>query len=162
MSQSQTTQSLLMDYKKRLREDMRSLRDNFQAIVEAARCQEKSQLGKTTAAIYDKCQIQVRGSNIVRAGENLMKLISDLKTFLVIHDFPAINESIEKRTVELIKSTKEMKENLLKIREELGEHLVPGEDEYYSSLRPYDQGNEVQPQQNQQLGYSSSDQHMMM
>ena len=55
-----------------------------------------------------------------------------------------------------------MKENLLKIREELGEHLVPGEDEYYSSLRPYDQGNEVQPQQNQQLGYSSSDQHMMM
>ena len=31
-----------------------------------------------------------------------------------------------------------MKENLLKIREELGEHLVPGEDEYYSSLRPAD------------------------
>ena len=30
-----------------------------------------------------------------------------------------------------------MKENLLKIREELGEHLVPGEDEYYSSLMPY-------------------------
>lgn len=31
-----------------------------------------------------------------------------------------------------------MKENLLKIREELGEHLVPGEDEYYSSLRPFE------------------------
>ena len=46
----------------------------------------------------------MRAANIVRAGENLMKLISDLKTFLVIHDFPAINESIEKRTSELVKN----------------------------------------------------------
>lgn len=30
-----------------------------------------------------------------------------------------------------------MKETLLKMREELGEHLIPGEDEFYSSLRPF-------------------------
>ena len=34
---------------------------------------------------------------------------------------------------------KDMRENLLKIREELGEHLIPGEDEFYSSLRPFEQ-----------------------
>ena len=43
-----------------------------------------------------------------------------------------------------------MKENLLKIREELGEHLVPGEDEYYSSLRPFEpSGAETQQQEHQ-------------
>ena len=46
----------------------------------------------------------VRAANIVRAGENLMRLISDLKTFLVIHDFPAINETIKKQTDDLQKS----------------------------------------------------------
>ena len=33
-----------------------------------------------------------------------MRLISDLKTFLVIHDFPAINETIKKQTDDLQKS----------------------------------------------------------
>lgn len=42
-----------------------------------------------------------------------------------------------------------MKENLLKIREELGEHLVPGEDEYYSSLRPADSADYYDSSQTQ-------------
>ena len=46
----------------------------------------------------------VRAANIVRAGENLIRLISDIKTFLVIHDFPAINATIEKRGDELTAS----------------------------------------------------------
>ena len=62
MSQVQTTQSLLKEYQKRLREDMNSLRDNFQAIILAAKGDEKLtdklQLSHTTSAIYDKCQIQ--------------------------------------------------------------------------------------------------------
>ena len=44
-----------------------------------------------------------------------------------------------------------MKENLLKIREELGEHLVPGEDEYYSSLRPFEPKVESVEMQNTQM-----------
>ena len=69
-----------------------------------------------------------------------------------------------------------MKENLLKIREELGEHLVPGEDEYYSSLRPFEtnqgqRSNHVtnEPNQQSQLGYpaqppnpETNPQHMIM
>jgi len=155
MLQAQTTQSLLKEYRKRLREDMRSLRDNLKEIVVAAKCEEKSQLSKTTAAIYDRCQIQVRAANIVRGGENLIRLISDIKTFLVIHDFPAINDTINKRSTDLDASTKKMKENLLKIREELGEHLVPGEDEYYSSLRPYQERQDAP-------GQADPQSHMML
>ena len=58
MSQQQTVQSVIKDFQKRLREDMSALRENFKAIIEAAKCEEKLQLSKTTAAIYDKCQIQ--------------------------------------------------------------------------------------------------------
>ena len=58
MSQQQTVQSVIKDFQKRLREDMQALRENFKAIIEAAKCEEKLQLSKTTAAIYDKCQIQ--------------------------------------------------------------------------------------------------------
>ena len=47
--------------------------------------------------------IIVRAAKIVHAGENLLRLISDLKTFLVIHDFPAINETIKRRYEDLNK-----------------------------------------------------------
>jgi len=139
MSTQQTTQSLLKEYQKRLREDIKSIKENFQEIIIAAKFEEKSQLGRTTAALYDKTQIQVRAAKIVHAGENLLKLISDLKTFLVIHDFPAINDTIKRRNDDLSKQCKEMRENLLKVREDLGEQLIPGEDEFYSSLRPFEQ-----------------------
>lgn len=62
--------------------------------------------------------------------------------------------------------TRQMKENLLKIREELGEHLVPGEDEYYSSLRPFEPnrsnngGGETQQQQQPEQQHQT--QQMMM
>merc|ERR1712157_70669 len=122
---------------KRLREDIRSIKENFEEILRASKKEEKSQLAQTTSAMFDQTQIQVRAAKIVHAGENLLKLISDLKTFLVIHDFPAINETIKRRNDELKKQSNEMKETLLKMREELGEHLIPGEDEFYSSLRPF-------------------------
>ena len=37
---------------------------------------------------------QVRASNMVRAGESLMKLVSDLKQYLILNDFPSVNEAI--------------------------------------------------------------------
>ena len=38
--------------------------------------------------------MQVRASNMVRAGESLMKLVSDLKIYLILNDFPNVNEAI--------------------------------------------------------------------
>jgi hypothetical protein len=58
--------------------------------------------------------ILVRAAKIVLAGENLMKLIAELKTFLVIYDFPAINENLKKRSNAL----EEEVIQLLKIKEE--------------------------------------------
>ena len=38
--------------------------------------------------------VKVRASNMVRAGESLMKLVSDLKQYLILNDFPSVNEAI--------------------------------------------------------------------
>ena len=73
MSQQQTVQSVIKDFQKRLREDMQALRENFKAIIEAAKCEEKLQLSKTTAAIYDKCQIQSKSKKLFCRARILLK-----------------------------------------------------------------------------------------
>ena len=81
MSQQQTVQSVIKDFQKRLREDMSALRENFKAIIEAAKCEEKLQLSKTTAAIYDKCQIQSK--------------LFFLQDFMVLKTFKFMNLPLE-------------------------------------------------------------------
>ena len=38
----------------------------------------------------DGYEMQVRAANIVRAGESLMNLVSDIKQFLILNDFPSL------------------------------------------------------------------------
>ena len=83
MSQQQTVQSVIKDFQKRLREDMQALRENFKAIIEAAKCEEKLQLSKTTAAIYDKCQIQSKFSFSFSRTSNFMSVFSALIKSLI-------------------------------------------------------------------------------
>ena len=58
MSGTQTTQALLKEYQKRLREDIRSIKENFEEILRASKKEEKSQLAQTTSAMFDQTQIQ--------------------------------------------------------------------------------------------------------
>ena len=48
--------------------------------------------------IYSYLHHQVRASNMVRAGESLMKLVSDLKQYLILNDFPSVNEAISQNS----------------------------------------------------------------
>lgn len=47
-----------------------------------------------TQCEQDTYEMHVRASNIVRAGESLMKLVSDIKQYLILNDFPSVNEAI--------------------------------------------------------------------
>ena len=51
-------------------------------------------MSRATQAEEDNLEMQVRASNMVRAGESLMKLVSDLKIYLILNDFPNVNEAI--------------------------------------------------------------------
>ncbi|XP_014728746.1 PREDICTED: globoside alpha-1,3-N-acetylgalactosaminyltransferase 1-like isoform X3 [Sturnus vulgaris] len=69
----------------------------------------------------------------VRAGESLMKLVSDLKQFLILNDFPSVNEAINQRNQQLRSLQEECDKKLIALRDEISIDLYELEEEYYSS-----------------------------
>ncbi|XP_042820849.1 mediator of RNA polymerase II transcription subunit 22 isoform X1 [Panthera tigris] len=69
----------------------------------------------------------------VRAGESLMKLVSDLKQFLILNDFPSVNEAIDQRNQQLRALQEECDRKLIALRDEISIDLYELEEEYYSS-----------------------------
>ena len=145
--------------------------DNFSEIVKLCRVEDENQVSRLTQkylrnfdkniwnqvsrptqAEEDGLEMQVRASNMVRAGESLMKLVSDLKIYLILNDFPNVNEAISSNS----NMFKEMQvqvclsnflrfnlrnksfqsscdRNLTSLRDDLATDLFELEEEYYSS-----------------------------
>ena len=95
-----------------LQDDVKSMADNFSEIVKLCRVEEENQVSRATQAEEDALEMQVRASNMVRAGESLMKLVSDLKIYLILNDFPNVNEAISSNS----SMFKEMQVKLAKLR----------------------------------------------
>ena len=109
------------------------------------------QVNRATQAEEDNLEMQVRASNMVRAGESLMKLVSDLKIYLILNDFPNVNEAISSNSRmfkdmqvkwEIIWKTflkfnsffqSSCDRNLTSLRDDLATDLFELEEEYYSS-----------------------------
>ncbi|KAJ6654638.1 hypothetical protein lerEdw1_006791 [Lerista edwardsae] len=102
----QSKETLLQSYNKRLKDDIKSIMDNFTEIIKTAK---------------------------VRAGESLMKLVSDLKQFLILNDFPSVNEGINQRNQQLRGLQEECDKKLITLRDEISVDLYELEEEYYSS-----------------------------
>ena len=88
---------------------------------------------RQTQGEMDGYEMQVRAANIVRAGESLMNLVSDIKQFLILNDFPSANESIMNNNQKFRKNAEEMDKALLQIRDEMCTDLFETEEEYYLS-----------------------------
>lgn len=69
----------------------------------------------------------------VRAGESLMKLVSDLKQFLILNDFPSVNDAISLQNQQLRSLQEECDKKLISLRDEIAIDLYELEEEYYSS-----------------------------
>lgn len=130
---TQSKDALLKSYTMRLKDDIKAMLDNFTEIIKLARVEEESQISRPLQCEQDQYEMQVRAANIVRAGESLMKLVSDLKQFLILNDFPSVNESISNKTQLYKHMQNELDSKLLSLRDELATHLYELEDEYYSS-----------------------------
>ena len=63
-----------------------------------------------------------------------MKLVSDLKQFLILNDFPSVNESISYKAGVYKETQTNMDTKLLILRDEMANDLFELEEEYYSSL----------------------------
>lgn len=80
----------------------------------------------------DAYEMQVRAANIVRAGESLLKLVSDIKQFLVLNDFHSVNEAITTNS-QFYRATQQDRDmKLMNLRDEMAADLFDLEQEYYS------------------------------
>ncbi|KAK1787781.1 hypothetical protein P4O66_016271 [Electrophorus voltai] len=129
----QSKETLLQNYNKRLKDDIRSILDNFTEIIKTAKVEDETQVSRATQAEQDHYEMHVRAANIVRAGESLMKLVSDLKQFLILNDFPSVNEAISVRNQQLRALQEECDKKLISLRDEIAIDLYELEEEYYSS-----------------------------
>ncbi|XP_053551733.1 mediator of RNA polymerase II transcription subunit 22 isoform X1 [Bombina bombina] len=129
----QSKETLLQSYNKRLKDDIKSIMDNFTEIIKTARIEEEHQVSRLTQGEQDNYEMHVRSANIVRAGESLMKLVSDLKQFLILNDFPSVNEAISQRNQQLRALQDECDKKLIALRDEIAIDLYELEEEYYSS-----------------------------
>ena len=63
-----------------------------------------------------------------------MKLVSDIKQFLILNDFRAVNEAILQNTTVWRQLQTEMDNKLLNLRDDMAADLFELEEEYYSSV----------------------------
>ncbi|XP_078739197.1 mediator of RNA polymerase II transcription subunit 22 isoform X1 [Lampetra fluviatilis] len=129
----QSKEALLQAFNKRLKDDVRSILDNFTEIVKTAKVEEESQVSRTTQSEQDHYEMHVRASNIVRAGESLTKLVSELKQFLILNDFAAVNEAVSQRAAHLRATHDECDRKLVSLRDDIATDLYELEEEFYSS-----------------------------
>ncbi|XP_069097907.1 mediator of RNA polymerase II transcription subunit 22 isoform X1 [Pleurodeles waltl] len=129
----QSKETLLQSYNKRLKDDIKSIMDNFTEIIKTAKVEDETQVSRSTQGEQDTYEMHVRAANIVRAGESLMKLVSDLKQFLILNDFPSVNEAISQRNQQLRSLQEECDKKLIALRDEISIDLYELEEEYYSS-----------------------------
>ena len=116
----------------------------FSEIVRLAKGENETQLSKMTQCEQDTYEMQVRASNIgkfdenlviskintyfcfnftVRAGESLMKLVSDIKQYLILNDFHSVNDAICSSS-QLYRSTQMDRDNkLMMVRDDMAADL---------------------------------------
>ncbi|XP_003387061.1 PREDICTED: mediator of RNA polymerase II transcription subunit 22-like [Amphimedon queenslandica] len=93
----------ISSYSRRLKDNVKSMLDNYGEILKAAKVSSsEGQSSEYEANVYRvENEIEIRAANIVRAAESLSRLVSELKEYLILHDFSAINDSLTKRATEL-------------------------------------------------------------
>lgn len=129
----QSKETLLKSYTKRLKDDVKSILDNFTEIVKSSKVEDETEVSRLTQSAQDQYEVNVRAANIVRAGESLLKLVSDMKEFLILNDFPSVNATISERSSTLQEMTNQTDQKLLTLKQELALNLYELEQSYYSS-----------------------------
>jgi mediator of RNA polymerase II transcription subunit 22 len=131
----QTKEALLKSYQKRLKDDIRAMIDNYVEIIKLGngKVGEDIQFSRLSQAEQELYEVEVRAANVVRAAESLLKLVSDIKQFLILNDFSQVNEAIKTQNESYWHIQNKIDVHLLNIRDEMAADLFELEEEYYSS-----------------------------
>lgn len=130
----QSKEALLKSYNKRLKDDIKSMLDNFVEIIKLGKVEDETQVSRMTQSGQDLFEMHVRAANIVRAAESLTKLISDIKQYLILNDFPSLNDAITENSRMALGTQQEIDKKLTDLKDDMARDLYELEDEYYSGL----------------------------
>ena len=130
-----SNEALLKSFQKRLKDDVRSLYDNLTEISKfgISKPEEESTLTKVAQAEQNRYEIEVRAANMSRASESLMKLISEVKQYVILNDFSQINDNIKHQVDYSVKMVHKIDTHMMQIRDEMANELNELEEEYYTS-----------------------------
>lgn len=106
----------------------------FSEIIKLSKGENETQLSRLTQCEQDTYEMHVRAANIVRAGESLMKLVSDIKQYLILNDFPSVNEAITQNSKLFRTKQAECDQKLMILRDDMAADLYDLEEEYYTSI----------------------------
>ncbi|XP_047500455.1 mediator of RNA polymerase II transcription subunit 22-like [Penaeus chinensis] len=132
--QPQGREALLKSYNRRLKDDVKSILENFMEIVKLGVVEDESQVHRMTQVDIIHYQMHVRSSNMVRAAESLMKLVADVKQYLILNDFPSVNEAITQNSKIFKSKSQEADQKLMALRDDMASDLYELEEEFYSSV----------------------------
>merc|ERR1719402_1172520 len=96
--------------------------------------EDESQINRMTQVEEIHFQMQVRAANCVRAAESLMKLVSDIKQYLILNDFPSVNEALTNNSAKFQQHMLECDKALMQLRDDIASDLYEMEEEYYTSI----------------------------
>ena len=63
-----------------------------------------------------------------------MKLVSDIKQYLILNDFPSVNEALTKNSAQFQHTMLECDKALMQLRDDIASDLYEMEEEYYTSI----------------------------
>ncbi|KAF2350997.1 Mediator of RNA polymerase II transcription subunit 22 [Trinorchestia longiramus] len=132
--QTQSKEALLKSYNKRLKDDVKSILDNFLEIVKLGQVEDETQVDRMTHLEEVHYQMSVRSHNMVRAAESLLKLVSDVKQYLILNDFPSVNEAITFNSQMARNRCQQVDQKLTALRDDIAADLYELEEDYYSSV----------------------------
>lgn len=130
---SSSHEASLKTFQKWLKDDIKSITDNFLEIVKLAKTEpDTTSPNITPSRPQEHYEVTVRAANMIRAQESLLKLIYQIQQFYIINDFKLINDSITKGNTS--GKVDEIDKKLISLRNELSSELINLEEEYYHSI----------------------------
>lgn len=105
----------------------------FSEIVKLCKTEHDIQISRMSQCELDAYEMQVRSANIVRAAESLLKLVSDIKQYLILNDFPSVNDAITQNSKLFRTKQLECDQKLMNLRDDMASDVHDLEEEYYNS-----------------------------
>ncbi|KRJ98119.1 mediator of RNA polymerase II transcription subunit 22 [Drosophila yakuba] len=129
--------ALLNSFKTQLRDNVQIILLNFEELLRMVSARTQGQIADGTQQEMHALEMQVRSGNLLRAGEALLKLVTDIKEYHIIYDFSSIQEEMNRQSKLLHDKQEEYDAKISEIVKDLADELTELEEEYYENSSGY-------------------------